>query len=84
MSDRATFVHPPSSLITAPALQRRGSLPPLCLPPGNCCQETAAPSLRWPRIRPSTLPLIPLPTSQAPRPSAHIPTKTLLKQCSLD
>jgi hypothetical protein len=84
MSDRATFVHPPSSLITALALQSRRSLPPHCLPPGNCGQETAAPSLWWPRIRPSALPLTPLPTSQAPRPSAHIPTKTFLKRCSLD
>jgi hypothetical protein len=84
MSDRATFVHPPSSLITAPALQSQGSLPPLCLPPGNCGQETAAPSLWWPRIRPRPWPLIPLPTSQAHRLSADIPTKTLLKRCSLD
>jgi hypothetical protein len=84
MSDRAPFVPPPSSVITAPALQRRGSRPPLCLPPGNCCQETAAPSLWWPRLRLSTLPLIPLPTSQVHRPSTHIPTKTLLKRYSLD
>jgi hypothetical protein len=81
MTDRTPLVYPPSSLITAPAPQSRSSLPPLCLPPGNCRQETAAPSLWWPRIRPSTLALMPLPTSQAHRSSADIPTKTLLKRC---
>jgi hypothetical protein len=83
MSDRATFVHPPSHLITAPALQSRGSLTLLCLPPRNCGQEPAVPSLWWPRLRPSTLPLSPASTSQAHWPSARIPTKTLLKWCSL-
>src|SRR5262245_6765872 len=50
MSDRATFVHPPSHLITAPALQSEGSLTLLCLPPRNCGQEPAPPSLWWPRL----------------------------------
>jgi hypothetical protein len=84
MSDKAPFGHPPSSRIPAPALRRQGARPPRCLPAGNCCQETAAPALWWPRIRPSPWPLIPRPTSQAQRRPAHSPTKTLLKRCSLD
>ena len=84
MRASAAFEHPPASLISAPALQRRGALPPRWLPPGPCCEETAAPSLCWPRRRPSLLPLIPLPPSQAHRPSAHIPTNTLLQRCSRD
>lgn len=82
---------PPLSSEPPPPPPAPGSLPAaygsaLLLRPslGQCPWQTAAPLPRWPRLLPTTLAFMSLPTSEARGPSVDTPTNLLLKWARLD
>lgn len=63
MRDSAAVLSPSADIIAATALRNRGSLPPVCPPPGNRRRKHPSPSPSCSRIPPGVRVLTPLPTS---------------------
>jgi hypothetical protein len=76
MRDSAAVLSPYADIIAATALRTRGSLPPVCPPPGHHGRKRPAPSPSCPRIPPGVRALTPLPTSvdhgQTPNPRTNV------------
>jgi hypothetical protein len=80
MSDSAALWPLPSDIIAATAPQNRGTLPPVCPPPGHRCRRRPSPARCCPRLLPRLQVLTPVPTSVDHRHPPHHLTYVLPKR----